>query len=146
MGPVEARLRGYQSGGQLLARLVFEPYGDASSDFDLLVQDIATTGAKKHWRRMQCKSPTEAFGILVWRIRKRLGVAMVLANARFILERVQWVGPGSIAAAERRKRARQRFYDPTTGVSSLRHQYRRATRTPSPYSKFGLMPIPEVNL
>ena len=93
-----------------------------------------------------CKSPTEAFGILVWRIRKRLGVAMVLANARFILERVQWVGPGSIAAAERRKRARQRFYDPTTGVSSLRHQYRRATRTPSPYSKFGLMPIPEVNL
>jgi len=73
IGPVEAYLRSYQADGQLLLRLVFGAFGDASPDFDVLVQGVATTGAKKHWRRMQCKSPTEAFGIIVWRIRKALG-------------------------------------------------------------------------
>jgi hypothetical protein len=60
----------FQHRGQLVQRLVFGAFGDASQDFDVLVQDTATTGARKHWRKMQCKSPTEAFGIIVWKIRK----------------------------------------------------------------------------
>jgi hypothetical protein len=61
---------------------------------------------------MQCKSPTEAFGIIVWKIRKLLGVAMMLAQAQLVINRVQWVGPRAVAASERRKRARANAYDP----------------------------------
>jgi hypothetical protein len=68
--------------GQLVQRLVFGAFGDASPDFDVLVQATATTGARKHWQKMQCKSPTEAFGIIVWKIRKLLGVAMIRWRCR----------------------------------------------------------------
>jgi hypothetical protein len=145
VGPVEEHLRSFQHGGQLVQRLVFGAFGDASQDFDVLVQDTATTGARKHWRNMQCKSPTEAFGIIVWKIRKLLGVAMMLAQARLVINRVQWVGPGAVAASERRKRARANAYDPYHGVASLRNQHRYSTRLPSPFSKWGLMAVPELN-
>jgi hypothetical protein len=62
VGPVEEHLRSFQHRGQLVQRLVFGAFGDASQGSDVLVQDTATTGARKHWRKMQCKSPTEAFG------------------------------------------------------------------------------------
>ncbi len=124
---------------------MFGAFGDVSEDFDVLVQDTATTGARKHWRKMQCKSPAEAFGPIVWKIRKLLGVAILLAQARLVMDGIRWCGPGSAAAAERRKRARAQFYDPRYGVAALRNQHRFSTRLPSPFSKWGLLTVPEIN-
>jgi hypothetical protein len=80
--------------------------------------------------------------VKIWKL---LGVAMMLAQARLVINRVQWVGPGAVAASERRKRARANAYDPYHGVASLRNQHRYSTRLPSPFSKWGLMTVPELN-
>jgi hypothetical protein len=53
-----------------------------------------------------------------------LGVAMMLAQARLVMDGIRWCGPGAAAAAERRKRARAQFYDPRYVVASLRNQHR----------------------
>ena len=101
VGPVEQHLKSFQCKGKLVQQLVFGAFGDVSEDFDVLVQDTATTGARKHWRKMQCKSPAEAFGLIVWKIRKLLGVAILLAQARLVMDGIRWCGPGSAAAASR---------------------------------------------
>jgi hypothetical protein len=36
-------------------------------------------------------------------------------------------------------------YDPYHGVASLRNQHRYSTRLSSPFSKWGLMAVPELN-
>jgi hypothetical protein len=114
--------------------------------FDVLVQDTATTGARKHWRKMQCKSPTEAFGIIVWKIRKVLGVAMTLAQARLVINRVQWVGPGAVAASDRRKRARanERLRPLARGGVAPEPAPVRDTAAVT-ILQVGLMAVPELN-
>jgi hypothetical protein len=62
-----------------------------------------------------------------------------------VINRVQCVGPGAVAASERRKRARANAYYPYHGMAPLRNQHRYSTRLPSPFSKWGLMAVPELN-
>jgi hypothetical protein len=121
------KVRPFQYQGQQFG---FGAFGDLSPDFDVPVQDTATTGARNHWRKMQY----EAFGTIVSKTRKLLEATMMLAQARLVMDRIRWCGPQAAAAAERRKRARAQFCDPRYGAASLRNQHRFFTRLPSPFS------------
>ena len=47
-------------------------------------------------------SPTEAKGVLAWLLRRRWAITALRENARLKLERLQFVGRGAAAAAQRR--------------------------------------------
>ena len=50
------------------------------------------------------RSPTQARGVLAWRIRRRISWAALNANASLKLQRCDFVGPGGPQAARRRQR------------------------------------------
>jgi hypothetical protein len=117
------------------------------------VCSTATTGARKHCTFepsentggscSALKSSAEALNNIVWKIHKPVGVTMMLAQARLVMDGIRWCRPGAAAAAE--EEARAQFYDPRYGVASLRNQHRFSTRLPSPLSKWGLMAVPKIN-
>ena len=97
-GPVERQL---QSFGQLRG-LVFGAWGEASPDVEMLLSLAASTGAQRHWRSMGSSDDDTARGVLAWMLRRRWGMAALRENARLKLERLEYVGRGAHAAAERR--------------------------------------------
>ena len=56
----------------------------------------------QHWRHMRVAGPSEAQGILAWMLRRRWGMTALREAARLKLERLQFVGRGAAAAADRR--------------------------------------------
>jgi hypothetical protein len=89
--------------------------------------------------------PTEAFGIIVWKIRKLLGGdddAGAGSAGDGLDQVVRTGGGGSDGAQEEGASAVQR---PSIRVASLRNQHRFSTRLPLPFSKWGLMAVPEIN-
>ena len=66
---------------------------------------FSATGAARHWRGMQAASPREARGALAWLLRRRWAMTALRENARLKLERMEFVGRGAPAAADRRQAA-----------------------------------------
>ena len=95
---MEAKLRTYDP----FRGLVFGAWGEASPDVELLLSLAASTGAQRHWRSMGSSDEGTAKGILAWMLRRRWGLTALRENARLKLERLEYVGRGAHAAAERR--------------------------------------------
>ncbi len=98
VGPVEAQLRTYDP----VRGLVFGAWGEASPDVGRLLSVCATSGAERHWRDMRAIGPREARGALAWLLRRRWAMTALRENARLKLERMEFVGSGAAAAADRR--------------------------------------------
>ena len=88
MGPFEERLNEFGR-VQLVRPLVFGPFADVNSEFNVVIKEMAVRGAKKMWNTMLCKTPEDAVGILMWRARVYLGKAIHHANANFLLNQVR---------------------------------------------------------
>jgi hypothetical protein len=87
--------------------LAFGAYGEASEDVFALLDEIARVGAIRGWRDMGCNNELAARGILTQMTRHALGIAVVRANARLLLDRVVTVTgrAGCDEARKRRKKA-----------------------------------------
>ena len=97
-GPVETKLRTFDP----VRGLVFGAWGEASPDVERLLSAFCRSGAQHHWRGMQAESASNAQGVLAWMLRRRWGMTALREAARLKLERLEFVGPGSVAAADRR--------------------------------------------
>ena len=98
VGPVEQKLRTFDP----VRGLVFGAWGEASPDTETLLPALARAGAGRHWRTMRCADADSAVGVLAWMLRRRWALTALRENARLKLERLEFVGRGSAAAASRR--------------------------------------------
>ena len=98
IGPVENKLRAYDP----VRGLVFGAWGEGSPDVNRLITALAKIGSTTHWRSMRLPGPAEAHGTLAWLLRRRWAMTAVRENARLKLERLEYVGAGAAAAADRR--------------------------------------------
>ena len=85
VGPFEERLNEFGR----VRPLVFGPFADVNSEFNVVIKEMAVRGAKKLWNTMLCKTQDDAVGILMWRARVYLGKAIHHANANFLLNQVR---------------------------------------------------------
>jgi len=103
-GPVEEKLVGMGN----LRGLVFGAFGEASKDVHDLVQRLADSRvARKGLSRGRVCAKGEK-SVVVGQLRRALSVATVKAQAESLVGKLEWVGEGAAAAAERRKRQWER--------------------------------------
>ena len=98
VGPVQQRLQTYGA----IHGLVFGAWAEASPGVEQLLTMTAASGATRHWQSMGCTNETAARGSLAWLLRRRWAMTALRENARLKLERLEYVGRGAVAAAERR--------------------------------------------
>ena len=72
--------------------LAFGEYAEASEDVHALIKLAARALARKHWRSMGARDEKEARGWWTNDCRKRLGVAVTRAYARFRASRMTYIG------------------------------------------------------
>ena len=101
VGPVEQRLRCYEP----VKGLVFGAWTEASPDTHKLLSALAAAGAERHWKKMGARSSDDARGALAWLLRRRWAMTAAREAARLTLARLELVGPGAVAARERRMQA-----------------------------------------
>ena len=97
-GPVERKLQTYEP----VRGIVFGAWAEASPVTESLLQCLALTGAQRHWQGMRCPAPPQAAGALAWLLRRRWGLTALREHARLKLDRLEYVGRGAVAAAQRR--------------------------------------------
>ena len=102
LGPAERRILSF--GG--VRGLVFGHWGEATPHTAQLMGIAAEIGAQRHWRAMRARTKELAFESLHWLLRRRWGMTALRANARLVLERLEYVGAGNVAAGARRTAAR----------------------------------------
>eukprot|EP00040_Diaphanoeca_grandis_P005562 m.33404 g.33404 ORF g.33404 m.33404 type:complete len:294 (-) comp16814_c0_seq1:25-906(-) len=124
IGPVEQKLRSY---GQVLPA-TFGHFGEINKEFTTLLQTIAMTGATRDYRNMFVNTPTEASGILMWQLQRRIGSCIQNANATFMESRLQFVTAGAAAARGRRQRAQAQFYGRNQDPSLISDQFHSHSR------------------
>ena len=81
VGPVECRLNEF---GTVLP-FVFGFLGETNNAVRKLVKEMATVGARNLWRQMGQTCQNNAYGILLNKFTRTIGVAAVRANARMKL-------------------------------------------------------------
>ena len=59
---------------------------------------------------MMAASRGKARGILMWKLRRKIGAAIVRANAMLLMDRVAHTGGDAAAAYSRQSRAESRFF------------------------------------
>ena len=77
VGPIELRLNEFGA----VRPFVFGFLGETNNAVRKLVKDIATVGARNLWRQMGQTSQVNAYGVLLGKFRRTVGVAAVRANA-----------------------------------------------------------------
>lgn len=87
-GPIVRTLRALPT----VIGLVFGSSGEASDSVHDLISIMATRGAQLSWRSMGARTPAEARGFLVARIRRDWGITAVRAHAQLLISRRQYVG------------------------------------------------------
>ena len=92
--------------------LVFGPFNEVNSKFNMLIDAIPTHGATNLWRSMIARDATTAKGPLLQRLRRTIGMAMHRANANLILNRITQVGYHAEGAATRRAQVENRWWGP----------------------------------
>ena len=113
-GPILTRLLSLGT----IRGLVFGHYGEASADVHTLLTLAARQLAQRRWQLAGARSADEMYGFLVGQLRRRLGLAIVQANARYRLGRLQYIGVPrqSVVAlmqqAQYRARAAQHHHGP----------------------------------
>ena len=120
-GPVTPRLGSF---GPVLP-LVFGAFADVNDGFEKLISNMASHGAAVHWRSLMVNSVTSAKGVLQWRIRRTIGMAIHKANADLVLGRLPLIGARASAHAARRARARAAMFG-DSGPSDTSYAYTRS--------------------
>jgi hypothetical protein len=88
--------------------LVFGAYGEASADVHDLLAASATALADDMWREAGARTASEMRAVLISRMRRRMGLAVVQAMARHRIARVPFVGASRATIQARAQRvARQ---------------------------------------
>ena len=104
VGPVSRRLASYGA----VRGLVVGHWAEGSSHMEDLLSGAAHTGSLRHWGAMRAREPTDALGTLAWILRRRWGMAAWRSAARLLLDRLEFVGRGAVAALSRRAAASER--------------------------------------
>ena len=68
-----------------------------------MLSALADASATRDWRSMRCRDRDAARGALAWLLRRRWGLTAVREAARLKLDRLELVGRGAGAAAQRRR-------------------------------------------
>ena len=97
-GPVEQRLASFGP----VRGIVTGHFAEGSDHLEALLTGAAHSGALKHWASMRAREPADAHGTIAWLLRRRWGMAAWRSIARLVLDRLEYVGRGSIRAHERR--------------------------------------------
>ena len=84
-------------------------YGESSKDLLNLLREEAALGAQRCWRDMGARSADEAAGLLYTKLRRNLGIAIVRARARLLIDRVNLILAGNGAREAAQRRASNRF-------------------------------------
>ena len=108
--------------------LVFGAFADVNVGFEKLISNLASHGASVHWRSLMANSITNAKGVLQWRIRRTIGMAIHKANADLVLDRLPLIGARASAHAARRVRARAAMFG-DSGPSDTSYAYTRSRRS-----------------
>jgi len=119
VGPIRTELRRHR-----LVGYVMGAYGEMSDSVHRMVKKLAPIGAATWKRKLPTASYVSACGRLAWMMKRRLGVTAVRAGARLLLDRMEFIGPGAGARADRRKEAKRRHC--RTWSEEARHQHGRA--------------------
>ena len=85
--------------------LVVGHFGEGSEHLEALLTGAAHSGALKHWLGMRAREPSDAHGTIAWMLRRRWGMTAWRSLARLILDRLEYVGAGSMRAHDRRAAA-----------------------------------------
>ena len=122
VGPAEQRLLGYGP----VAGLVFGHWAEASPHVETLLATCAKSGSARHWRSMHAQDAAEAYGTLMWMLRRRWGMCAWRSAARLLLDRLEYVGGvRAMAAAGRRTAARAAAADSRRHAGWLFQSLRR---------------------
>ena len=81
VGPIESRLNQFGT----VTPFVFGFLGEASTAVHETIKDMAAVGSEHLWRQMGQTSQANAYGILLRKLIRTLGVAATRANARMRL-------------------------------------------------------------
>ena len=93
--------------------LAFGNYAEASPDVHALIELVASALARAHWRSSGARNEAEAKGVWVACCRRRVGVAVARAYARFRLRRAIFVGvPRAVLDDGARRAAWRRWRRP----------------------------------
>ena len=91
-------------------RLAFGWHGECSPALERLLSRAAEFGSQRLWQPMMAASRGKARGILMWKLRRKIGAAVVRANAMLLMDRVAPAGGDAAAAHSRQSRAESRFF------------------------------------
>ena len=130
-GPIAAKLATF---GKVQA-LAFGWFGECSPALEHLLSRAADFGSQHLWQPMMAASQGKARGILMWKLRMKIGAAIVRANAMLLLDRVAHTGGDAAAAYSRQSRAESRFFrggDPAEATYAHRLQRNAAPRWEAP--------------
>ena len=115
--------------------LAFGWFGECSPALEHLLSRAADFGSQHLWQPMMAASQGKARGILMWKLRMKIGAAIVRANAMLLLDRVAHTGGDAAAAYSRQSRAESRFFrggDPAEATYAHRLQRNAAPRWEAP--------------
>jgi hypothetical protein len=106
-GPMTRRLREFTPNkkGNHVTPLVFGSFGEINSEFDDMLIAAAKAGAGKQMGSLNCRSESEALGISVFLLRRKLAAAIFQANANLLDNRLRFVFGNNAAAHQRRNAA-----------------------------------------
>ena len=93
-GPIAAKLASFGK----VQLLTFGWFGECSPALEHLLSRTAEFGSQRLWQPMMAASQGKARGILTWKLRRKVGAAVVRANAMLLMDRVAHAG-GDAAAA-----------------------------------------------
>ena len=98
VGPVERRLASFGP----VRGLVVGHFAEGSEHLEALLTGAAHCGALRHWAGMRAREPADAHGTVAWLLRRRWGMTAWKSTVRLLLDRLEYVGNGSMRAHGRR--------------------------------------------
>lgn len=97
-GPVARRLNAFGP----VRGLVVGHWAEGSRHLKSLLTGAAYCGSQRHWTSMRAREPRDANGTLAWLLRRRWGMTFWRSTARLLIDRLAYVGRGSVKADGRR--------------------------------------------
>jgi hypothetical protein len=117
--PIEARLGTFGK----VRGFIFGAYGEASTDVHDLLSQAARRMADNTWEAAGAIGPNEMYAFYMQQMRKRIGMASVLAMARHRLNRVPAIGVPRQAIEQHMQRARAQVRGRDVSSSDLTEFY-----------------------
>ena len=77
-------------------------WAEGSRHIEALLTGAACCGSQRHWSAMRAREPHDANGTIAWLLRRRWGMTFWRSTVRLLLDRLAYVGRGSVQAGGRR--------------------------------------------